>query len=389
MNIFYKIKIVFVLGIWSLAVVAFADDGINRTPTSQELCDRYANYLSLLKNIKFTTHLKTSLKSPHNNSFDSRPSQALIILTENAAKYEETLVSSIQVDSRIIDQPLKQEILYEEKKGVMVLKEGDQLVVNADFETFPKDFAERTRYLSEKVFFGYEFWGNKEIRFLPVILKNAKLSLNFDEQKKQWMLNADTNDSNFKIYFEDVNAGVPQQIVFSKLLDKRKLSDIVSIDFKISKFQTIAGVQVPLEMEIIRESLVPAQQVIIDPLAPPKENKNDDNLATAKFRTTTTHAVWSDVSFVKKDVASNFKLEQFIKIPNGTEVHVRNALQIEHVWMDGEIVPKTDEVALRIARGDHKFMPGPKEPRFWFIALGIIMLLLGGGMKLRDMLKES
>jgi hypothetical protein len=95
---------------------------------------------------------------------------------------------------------------------------------------------------------------------------------------------------------------------------------------------------------------------------------------------------------------SNFKINDehvekefplMSKIDNGTDVIVSDALQIQYVWLDGEIVPKTDEVALRIARGDHKFMPGPKEPRFWFIALGIIMLLLGGGMKLRDMLKES
>jgi hypothetical protein len=76
-------------------------------------------------------------------------------------------------------------------------------------------------------------------------------------------------------------------------------------------------------------------------------------------------------------------------IKNGTEVFMQDVPQIEYVWMDGEIVPKTDEVALAIARGGHKFIPGPQEPRFWLIALGIIMMLLGGGLKLRDMLKES
>ncbi|MDR1491420.1 MAG: hypothetical protein LBT05_01670 [Planctomycetaceae bacterium] len=36
-----------------------------------------------------------------------------------------------------------------------------------------------------------------------------------------------------------------------------------------------------------------------------------------------------------------------------------------------------------------KYISGPDEPRFWMMALGIIMMLIGGGWKLRDMLKES
>ncbi|MDR1493396.1 MAG: hypothetical protein LBT05_11840 [Planctomycetaceae bacterium] len=77
------------------------------------------------------------------------------------------------------------------------------------------------------------------------------------------------------------------------------------------------------------------------------------------------------------------------KIPNGTKATLFDAQQIEYVWMDGKIVVKTDEVALAIARGGRKFIPGPDEPRFWMMALGIIMMLIGGGWKLRDMLKKS
>ncbi|MDR1492617.1 MAG: hypothetical protein LBT05_07840 [Planctomycetaceae bacterium] len=68
---------------------------------------------------------------------------------------------------------------------------------------------------------------------------------------------------------------------------------------------------------------------------------------------------------------------------------MQDAPQIQYVWMDGKIVVKTDEVVLAIARGGRKFIQGPDEPRFWMIALGIIMILVGGGWKLRDMLKES
>jgi hypothetical protein len=106
-------------------------------------------------------------------------------------------------------------------------------------------------------------------------------------------------------------------------------------------------------------------------------------------RTTKSDITFSKVVFNKNFRDQDFEIGRLIKIPNGTPVSMNDAPQIEYVWMDGEIVPKTDEVALAIARGGHKFIPGPQEPRFWLIALGIIMMLLGGGLKLRDMLKES
>jgi hypothetical protein len=103
--------------------------------------------------------------------------------------------------------------------------------------------------------------------------------------------------------------------------------------------------------------------------------KNSSKVYFSKFNT--------DV----KKIDHSLKLKT--KIPNGNPVEMQDVPQIQYVWMDGKIVPKTDEVALAIARGGHKFIPGPDQPRFWLIALGIIMMLLGGGLKLRDMLKES
>jgi hypothetical protein len=93
---------------------------------------------------------------------------------------------------------------------------------------------------------------------------------------------------------------------------------------------------------------------------------------------------------------SNFKIDKddtekefpiMSKIDNGTDVSVGDTPQIQYVWMDGKIVPKTDEVMLAIARGGHKFIPGPNESRFWFIALGLFLMFLGGGLKLYSMLK--
>jgi hypothetical protein len=69
------------------------------------------------------------------------------------------------------------------------------------------------------------------------------------------------------------------------------------------------------------------------------------------------------------------------KIPNGTRVLVKEVPQIHYIWMDGKIEPRTDELMLRIAQGDHKFIPGTDEPRFWFMALGAILIIVGFTLK--------
>jgi hypothetical protein len=64
------------------------------------------------------------------------------------------------------------------------------------------------------------------------------------------------------------------------------------------------------------------------------------------------------------------------KIPNGTRAVLFDAPQIQYIWLNGRIVPKTDEVMLAIARGGHKFMPGPDNPRFWMMGTAIVLILI-------------
>ncbi|GHT14051.1 hypothetical protein FACS1894170_10680 [Planctomycetales bacterium] len=76
------------------------------------------------------------------------------------------------------------------------------------------------------------------------------------------------------------------------------------------------------------------------------------------------------------------------KITDGVPVTLQDAPHIDHVWVDGKIEPKTDEVMLAIAQGDHKFIPGTDEPRFWFIALGVILIVVGFTLKGRELYKK-
>jgi hypothetical protein len=84
----------------------------------------------------------------------------------------------------------------------------------------------------------------------------------------------------------------------------------------------------------------------------------------------------SDVSF---STLSEKDFQFSLSLPNGTSVYMQDAPQIQHVWLDGKIVPRTDEAMLAIVRGGNKFMPGPESPRFWFLTISILLILICGG----------
>jgi hypothetical protein len=68
---------------------------------------------------------------------------------------------------------------------------------------------------------------------------------------------------------------------------------------------------------------------------------------------------------------SDFQLET--TIPNGMEVSMQDARRLNFVWRDGEVVSLADELeALR----DSEFLGGPGSPRFWAVALGVVLIAL-------------
>ena len=77
-----------------------------------------------------------------------------------------------------------------------------------------------------------------------------------------------------------------------------------------------------------------------------------------------------------------------LMLPDWTAVYMMDAPQIQYIWLDGRAVVLTDELALDRARG-HGFIPGPAEPRFWLVTIGILLILVGGGKLLYDHVKKT
>jgi len=78
------------------------------------------------------------------------------------------------------------------------------------------------------------------------------------------------------------------------------------------------------------------------------------------------------------------------EVPDHSTVTIQDALHLSptRTIEEGKIVIVMDEIALRNARG-HKFMPGPNEPRFWLLSIGIILLLVSGGKLIYDHFKKK
>ena len=142
-------------------------------------------------------------------------------------------------------------------------------------------------------------------------------------------------------------------VLFEKntLLPRSRNYETESYVLEVSEFQDIGGVKFPVRYTTVL------------------------SLSGESGKTTYRWSL-SDISF---NVLAEKDFRLTITIPDGTHARMNDASHIQHIWHDGKIVPKTDDVMLAIARGGHKFMPGPKEPRFWLMVIGIFLILLGGG----------
>jgi len=118
----------------------------------------------------------------------------------------------------------------------------------------------------------------------------------------------------------------------------------------------------------------------------PKEYYTEENFSAGKIEVRKGDIVDTPASQDKTEyILTNFLTDnrkddfKIVGIPDGTHVFAEDVPQIRYIWAEGKIQPATDELMLRIARGGHKFMPGTEEPRFWLMAIGIILILIGGG----------
>jgi hypothetical protein len=144
------------------------------------------------------------------------------------------------------------------------------------------------------------------------------------------------------------------------------------MEYSASNFERIDGFFFPRNFSFIKKSDRSPQ-----PVRPGEISNNGQ--ATLKERVSCSTSKVLNASINKHLTDKNFSFQT--KKLNGTRVLVKEVPQIEYIWVDGKIEPKTNELMLRIAQGDHKFIPGTDEPRFWFMLIGFLFLAAGCGLQ--------
>ena len=213
--------------------------------------------------------------------------------------------------------------------------------------------------------FGY-IEGTERI-FLPDVLSSAELE--FSNENGRPKIHATTSEFITMVEFDSEECQFVQSLEMTRIADRDKPFALLEVKYIVNRAEKYNGVYLPVDYyaeEKYNGGKISRRRDSIE------EDNNEILPRTLKARIKLENIV----------LPENLSDEDFkimLDIPNYTPAFMQDAPQIEHIWLDGKIVPKTNEAMLAIARGGHKFMPGPESPRFWFMAIGIILILIGGG----------
>jgi len=341
------------------ASACFSDDIVDERVTPQVVLDNYVNYISRFDCISFLSDKTINLSMP-GRVFAPISSSTTVTLANEASKFDRhsSTVSTL-MDSEIISQEVQSETLIRQGEKITASEnpEKNQYSIRADFYSQEHTINEHMRELSEKLFFGHEFFeADNLISIQDLLARTNDLTLEINrESDGALVLIATSNDYSLAIWFGDVHSGVPQKIAFERNRGRAKMFDMLSFRMDVFEFQNVEGILVPKEMNITREKLV----------------QDGSRVEEIEIK-------WSNVTFSQQKFPP-LQMGNLFEIPNANPASRRDAPHIEHIWHDGKIVPKTNELMMKIAMGDRKFMPGPDEPRFWLWIFSFLLIALGLG----------
>ncbi|MDR3111226.1 MAG: hypothetical protein LBU65_16280, partial [Planctomycetaceae bacterium] len=240
----------------------------------------------------------------------------------------------------------------------------------ADIDLSKKSWNEMTGSVEEKMIFGYLPLGlnSKVDAYIPNIMKNGTMSVIEEpiDGNDCIKLSVDSSASILFIWL-DVKAKFAMRKMLASI-KKPADGEPSEIQYTVDGFTESGGIKVPTGFTA--KTTIPAYTLI--------RNNIPEGLKIEKQTKIQERIVTNIVKFITFDVNPELTVADFLpkaNIPNETEVKVLETPQIKYVWLDGKIVPFTDELALARLRG-HKFIPGVREPGFWFMAAGIIMIVI-------------
>ncbi|MDR0704117.1 MAG: hypothetical protein LBF88_03935 [Planctomycetaceae bacterium] len=221
--------------------------------------------------------------------------------------------------------------------------------------------------------FGIFSMGKKYIRH-DIHDAFQKMNLNVDQQKWQghdvYRLIGVDEKVRYELWLDPTLQFMPVRISLYDNEMERNDVNYFTFDFVVESFRKLRSIPLPKKYIIKMETAHQWYEKNVLKSIPSKETLHGEINVTSVGK-----------SFSEKD----FKIT--MPIPNYTEVSMQDDLQTQYVWLNGEIVPLTDELALARIRG-HGFMPGVREPRFWFIATGAVLIFLSLFFKIKTIIQN-
>ena len=258
---------------------------------------------------------------------------------------------------------------------------NSERIAVVSFVKIPEDHWKKTIRLHYTSFpFGYFQSAGDAISLIETIRSSQKEILQDGEKPGLLCKN---EEYECKIWFDPAKDYAAEKISIRRITPPELAVLFSTCEYTVQQFESIDGRWFPVKFHVVESYTGGKVELNLPPgleLAISEEMKKP-----RPPRTTIADVTLSNIKFPTFS-SDDFRIKE--AIPDGTPVSMQDALQIEYIWMDGKAVPKTDDAMLALARG-HKFMPGVSEPRFWLMAVGLVMLLVGGGILLRRHLKSE
>lgn len=347
--------------LWFVQSIAFVVAANTPLPLAGDIASKYDSYLNDIVPVSY--NFKSIIDSNWSGTLRFNGKQVWSKVYVSEARYTETLWENgkaIRVYGRDFDTP------------------DMEFTVVSSVSSIPED--NQTAFsLFHSASFGYVITRQDAFIYIPDWLhslpKNQAAKLSINDGTQYFRFDGIKDGIAWNLYFD--NDWMLKKIEYKKISSSLQSGEMTSCEIELGSF--VALNQELSFPTIYKEhsSAVVSQEVI----------HNGKRQWEPVVSTNERVDILSQVVLHSVSQTGHFAIDS--QIPNGTTVYMQDAPQIQYVWMDGKAVVLTDEVALRIARGNHGFMPGPKEPRFWFIFFGIVLMAAGLTLKIRDMLAKK
>ncbi|MDR2410753.1 MAG: hypothetical protein LBE13_21945 [Bacteroidales bacterium] len=328
--------------------------------------DSIANFQRMSYELEATMELRMGGKVVITNNMEESGQLDM----EQQLFYCKNIISTIEPSNPVNNVQLKKKFAeyLDKKEDISFYAEtkDNQITYLSSKHDIDPNWIDRLKFQYIAFLLGYVNLSDKNVFFLDEIKKgNIVIKKPDSNENEMYELESITEDWKINLKFVTIPQFCIKELTFLRTKNIQPL-DLTKISINVLK-QSTDGTP---------------SEYVLEQMFQSGTRKSID--IAAKIATTT--ILLHHIQPLPKLTASDFALS--IPIENGTPVFIQDAPQIEHVWFDDKIEPKTNELMLRIARGGHRFIPGVWEPRFWFIVAGAVLIFLGLFFKIKMTLQD-